>query len=263
MLRNVDRPRLAIAALVLAASVAMVALGAKTIVADLLCASSYERLAEEVLSPGDGGGRETAEGQGGQGSEGSPGTDVDWGALLSVNPSVCAWLTVENTTVNVPVLAAPADDPDRWLYRDVWGGSSETGTPYLDYRCDPQGSMLVVYGHRTAYVSYMFHDISPLYEQTSFDAQGPALWVTPSEALELEPLCAASVDMGDADWQRFEFGSVEELRSWLSWAVASSNARASDAEALAGRAKRALMLVTCNGRADHPTTRTLAIYVDV
>ena len=232
--------------------VSTAALGTAAIARDGAVAASYRELARQVAPVED----ET-------GAAETPGDAqaVAWDVLLAQNPEACAWLRVDGTTVDVPVVAARSRDPDAWLYTDLWGQPSETGTPYLDHRCEAEGEAMVVYGHRTAYESYLFHDVSPLFEQEALDAVGDATWETPEGATTLRPLCAASVNMGDARWQRFSFDGVEELRAWLAWACDEANAARADAAELAARAERALVLVTCNGRSFHPETRTVAVFV--
>lgn len=227
------------------------ALGTAAIARDGTVAESYRALARQVAPVAD---------------EAAPADDetvsaVDWDVLLAQNEDACAWLCVGGTTVDVPVIAASEQDPDAWLYTDLWGQPSETGAPYLDYRCEPEGSVAVVYGHRTAYESYLFHDVSPLFEQAALDAVGPATWETPAGATAFEPLCAASIDMSDARWQRFSSSDAEELRSWLAWACGEASAVRAGADELVATAERALVLVTCNGRAFYPDTRTVAVFV--
>ncbi|RGJ47619.1 class B sortase [Olsenella sp. TM06-36] len=188
---------------------------------------------------------------------------IDWDALESQNPDTVAWLQVSNTTVNVPVVQSSAEDPDRYLYLDFWGEPSDTGCPYLDSLCDADGTVMVVYGHRTLYRDYMFHDLSGAFEQGTFDTLGPAKWSTPAGGdASLAPLCSASVDRWDAAWQSVaKVRDVQALRVWLDWAASVSRASNGAAGALASSATRALVLVTCNGRAFHPETRTVTVFV--
>lgn len=83
-----------------------------------------------------------------------------WEELDRTNPDVVAWLRVEGTSVDVPVCQASADDPDYYLYHDLWGDAVEVGNPYLDARCGPDAPEMTVYGHHTTVESYMFHDLS-------------------------------------------------------------------------------------------------------
>ena len=227
------------------------ALGTAAIARDGTVAASYRELARQVTTVSDAA-RETGEAEE---------QSVNWDALLAQNESACAWLRVDGTTVDVPVVAASADDPEGWLYTDLWGQPSDTGTPYLDHRCSPAGNVAVVYGHRTAYESYLFHDVSPLFEQGELDAVGDATWLTPKDAATFRPLCATSVYRGDARWQRFSFPDADDLRAWLTWACGEASAVREDAPELAATAERALVLVTCNGRAFYPDTRTVALFV--
>lgn len=253
------RPRRSclIEALLVVAALVLVSLGATVILRDSASARSYADLSASFVAPGD-----AADGGESRPASDTPAVAVDWGSLLAQNSSTCAWLSVEGTTVDVPVVASSAADPDFWLYRDFWGGSSDTGVPYLDCSCEPDGEVMVVYGHRTSYVSYMFHDISPLYDQGPFDSVGEALWSTQAGGTtRFAPLCAASVDMGDTWWTGAGAAEGGGLREWLAQATSKASARSADAEKLIGSAERALVLVTCNGRAFKPTTRTVAVFV--
>lgn len=233
----------ALLALAAAACAAAVAWGLLALGEDAGQERAYEELAEQVSAGG------AAEG-------------VDWDALRAQNPDVCAWLEVEGTSVSTPVVAATSEDPDHWVYRDLWGNRSDTGTPYLDYRCSGNGSVMVVYGHRTLYASYLFHDLAGVYEQGAFEALGEASWETPEGgATGFAPLCSVSVDKADERWQRFAFTGEEEMREWLAWACENSTARAGDHEGLVESAERVLVLVTCNGRPFYPDTRTVTVYV--
>lgn len=188
---------------------------------------------------------------------------IDWDALTSQNPDTVAWLQVSDTSVDVPVVQSSPEDPDHYLYRDFWDAPSDTGCPYLDSLCEADGTVMVVYGHRTLYRDYMFHDLSGAFEQGAFDTLGPASWSTPAGGhASLAPLCSASVNRWDTAWQSVsKVKDVQALRVWLDWAVSASSASNEAAGALASAATRALVLVTCNGRAFHPETRTVTVFV--
>ena len=232
---------LVMAAAVAVAGALLVAWGASQLSADAAARGALEELDEATEGP-----------QGGR----------DWDALLAEQPETCAWLTVSGTSVDVPVMRATSDDPERWLYRGLDGRHSDVGTPYLDYRCSPDGRVMVVYGHRTLYESYLFHDLSGCHEQAAFDALGEATWETPdAPAATFQPLCSASVQMSDERWHRYAFASTDDMREWLAWCVSASSAKAQGAGELAASAERCLVLVTCNGRSYYPETRTVTVLV--
>lgn len=234
-----------VSAAALALASAMVACGALLIRTDAAQHERVDALAGQVLADrGDG-----------------ATSGVDWDSLAAANPDVVGWLSVGGTSIDTAVVRASADDPDRYLTHDLWGNRSSTGWPYLAAECDPDGRSMVVYGHRTLYEDFMFHGISGAWRQDAFDGVGAATWLTPAAGgTAFAPLCAASVEMTDRGWQHVG-GGTAELREWLSWAVENSDARAAGAAGLAASASRALVLVTCNGRLLHPTTRTVAIFV--
>lgn len=228
--------------------VALVAMGVAGMVSDAETAASWQRLAEEA-------GPSMA-------AQGAVASEPVWDKLAGASDECAGWLEVAGTSVDVPVMRAPEEDPDRWLYRALDGTYSETGTPFVDSRCDPGGNVLVVLGHRTLYSSYLFHDLADAFGQEAFDRLGDATWhAREGGVTTYVPLCAASVDMTDARWQRFGFAGLGDLREWLGWCVDNAGATASDADALASGAGRCLVLVTCNGRNFYPTTRTITVFV--
>lgn len=259
------RGKVAIVILAVVAT-ALLTVGAGMILSDRRAAEEYRAVAAE-FGPSRESGDSSAEHLDVSGSaeahgDGSMPASADWPGLTDANGSVAAWLTVEGTTVDMAVVQATPDDPDAWLYRDLWGKRSDAGAPYLDHRCSPYAEAAVVYGHRTTYESYLFHDLSPLYEQERFDESGPAVWDTPDEGpIVFEPLCAASVDMAAEGWQASDVVDGLDLRLWLRWACEQASATAADSASLIEEARRALILVTCNGRAFYPETRTVVVYV--
>ena len=247
--RNHQRSR-AITIALLAAGLALLAAGIYLVMRDARSADAMEGLSQVAHAT-------TPDAR----SSGSPG--IDWPSLESQNPDTVAWLDVSNTSVDVPVVQSPASDPDRYLYRDFWGQPSDTGCPYLDSLCDADGTVMVVYGHRTLYRAYMFHDLSGAFEQGTFDTLGPATWSTPAGGdASFAPLCSASVSRWDSAWQSAaKVMDTQALHVWLDWAVSASSAANDAAGALASSSIRALVLVTCNGRTYHPETRTVTVFV--
>lgn len=65
----------------------------------------------------------------------SPFPTVDWDYWQGVNPDVIGWITVPGTTIDSPVVQAPADDPDYYLHHDVYRHYNPHGAIYLDADC--------------------------------------------------------------------------------------------------------------------------------
>ena len=70
-------------------------------------------------------------------------------ALYAENPDIVAWLRVENTTIDYPVMQTK-DDPEYYLHRAFDKTPLKIGAPFADYRCQVtpvQGFNTIVYLH--------------------------------------------------------------------------------------------------------------------
>ena len=67
--------------------------------------------------------------------------------LQAVNPDVCAWVTLDNTNIDHPVLQGT--DNLSYINRDVYGNFSLAGSIFLDSRNDSHFSdpYSLLYGH--------------------------------------------------------------------------------------------------------------------
>lgn len=186
-----------------------------------------------------------------------------WADLLATNPDVIAWLRVGGTTIDLPVTMGTSADPDWYLSHDLWGRRSDTGNPYVDFRCEPSDTVVTVYGHRTNERSYMFHDLAGCFDQDEFDGLGTLTWETrDGETLAFEPLCSARLDASDQTWQRFGLMGTGELGAWLQGGCSKSVAKAVDWENECDHARRAIVLVTCSGRwLFGARSRTVTVFV--
>ncbi|MCI6843623.1 MAG: class B sortase [Coriobacteriaceae bacterium] len=234
--------RAALATFLAVASASLLALGIRGLSSDARAADRYAAMVDD-FGPSDGEG-------------------PSWDALAASGVDADGWLTVSGTTVDTPVMQATAGDPEHWLHRAADGSESPTGTPFVDHRCAVASDVTVVYGHRTAYLGYLFHDLASCHEQPAFDRLGTArLYARDGSFTDYRPLCSASTDSSDGTWRSCIGLSGDGLRSWLSSMVPQASARAAGAQAEAAAATRLLVLATCNGRAFHPETRTVVLFV--
>lgn len=170
-----------------------------------------------------------------------------WEELDGQNPDAAAWLSVDGTSVDLPVCQASEDDPDWYLYHDLWGNSVDVGNPYLDWRCGPDSPTLCVLGHHTTLSDYMFHDLAGMFDQGRFDSLGCATWTTREGATEFSPLCSTKADRADQTWRRFGWMPDADRAAWLREGCVAASARSADWEGQCERARRVLVLVTCSG----------------
>lgn len=92
--------------------------------------------------------------------------ETPFSELRAVNPDVCAWLTLEGTAVDHPVLQGETNLS--YINTNVYGEFAMSGSIFLDVRCDRDftDSYMVLYGHHMADHA-MFGDL-PLYKDAAF-----------------------------------------------------------------------------------------------
>ena len=73
--------------------------------------------------------------------------NLDFGELKSVNPDVVAWIMVDGTNVNYPIVQT--DNNDYYLNHDITKGPKASGWTFMDFRnsIDLSDSNTIFYGH--------------------------------------------------------------------------------------------------------------------
>ncbi|MBR2834972.1 MAG: class B sortase [Coriobacteriales bacterium] len=191
-------------------------------------------------------------------------TARDWNTLWEINSQTTAWVTVENTTIDYPVVSTSSREEEEWyLYHTLWGDWSVLGTPFIDYRCAyvQEPHHMLVYGHHMTSSDAMFSMLQDAYLQDCFDTLASLVWDTPSSSLILQPLCALTVDASWEQIQRFDFDSDDDYRSWLFDTLNCATAVSPDAHALLLNATHDITLVTCTSNISNQPERTLVIWV--
>ena len=70
----------------------------------------------------------------------------DLSGLFAENDECIGWLCIPDTTIGYPVMYTP-NAPQKYLRRNFYGEYSQSGVPFLDYRCSPDSGNLLIYGH--------------------------------------------------------------------------------------------------------------------
>lgn len=112
-------------------------------------------------------------------------TGASFAQLLAVNPDVCAWVTLDNTGVDYPVLQGETNLT--YINRDVYGNFALAGSIYLDTRNDNTFSdrYSLLYGHHME-KGRMFGDLD-LYKDEAFFAQNTTgTLILPDRSYKLE-----------------------------------------------------------------------------
>lgn len=93
--------------------------------------------------------------------------------LFEQNRDCIGWLSIPGTMLDYPVMHTP-DVPLKYLRRDFFGNRSQSGVPFLDWRCNLTDDNLIIYGHNmkagtmfagiTAYTDEAYRETHPVIE---------------------------------------------------------------------------------------------------
>ncbi len=114
-------------------------------------------------------------------------SEVNFDALLAQNEDVKAWIKLDGSRVNYPVLQS--SDNDFYLRHTIDKTWNKVGTPFIDYRCadDFSDRITVIYGHYMENGS-MFRDIHNYKSQKYFDEHPVINLYTPNGDYDLLPI---------------------------------------------------------------------------
>lgn len=124
-------------------------------------------------------------------------TEEDEGAsfdeLLAVNEDVRAWLTLDGTEIDYPILQG--EDNLEYINKDVYGDFALAGSIYLDTRCDGsfQWRYSLLYGHYMARRE-MFGDLELYKDETFFEENNTGVLILPDRVYDLEIFCCLLTD---------------------------------------------------------------------
>jgi len=145
---------------------------------------------------------------------------VDFSALQDLNPDIVAWICLEGTGINYPVVQGT--DNEQYLYTMADGTANRAGSIFMDYRNskDLSGRHTVLYGHHMQNGT-MFKQITEYKDQAFYDAHPYCLIMTPEGSYKLEFFAGYTTNLNSNAW-KLEFGSDGEFEAWLEQAAARS-----------------------------------------
>lgn len=137
--------------------------------------------------------------------------------LLAVNPDVCAWVTLDNTQIDYPVLQG--EDNLSYINTDVYGDFALSGSIFLDSRNEKDFSdtFSLLYGHHMEQ-DLMFGDLDLYADETFFNENFSGTLMLPDRSYQLTVFAYLLTDAGNKNI--FEPGqwkndTVSELFSYL------------------------------------------------
>lgn len=123
---------------------------------------------------------------------------ADFTELLKINPDICAWVTIDNTHIDYPVLQGSTNHT--YINRDVYGEFALAGSIFLDSRNDRgfTDTCSLLYGHYMQN-NKMFGDLELFKDETFFEENRTGVLLLPEKTYELEiiscMLTGASTDI--------------------------------------------------------------------
>ena len=116
--------------------------------------------------------------------------------LKAVNPDVYAWVTLDNTNIDHPVVQG--QDNLTYVNRDVYGNFALAGSIFLDSRNDSSFSdpYSLLYGHHMEN-SGMFGDLALYKEEDFFQENSTGYLITPEGVYDLEIFASLVVSASD------------------------------------------------------------------
>lgn len=182
--------------------------------------------------------------------------------LQAINPDVCAWLTMDGTRIDFPVLRGE----NNWVYlsRDVYGNTSLAGSIYLDSRnaFGMTDAYSLLHGHHLDQ-GRMFGDLDLYKQERFFRENTTGTLLTPGGAWQLDVIAYLPVKSTDDVIfapQRYTQDAAEVL------AYVEQNARYLHQDILAlARENHAplLCLATCSSEASDARTIVLCMMTRV
>lgn len=145
---------------------------------------------------------------------------VDFDALEAINEDVVAWVYVEGTNINYPVVQG--DDNRHYVSYMIDGTYNGAGSIFMDYRneADLTDRHTILYGHNMKNGS-MFANITDYRDQEYYDAHPTGMVMTPEQNYQFEIVAGYVASLADAAWQ-LEFFDDEDALDWVQDAMGRS-----------------------------------------
>lgn len=174
-------------------------------------------------------------------------------ALHEKNPDCVAWITIEGTVIDYPVMYRPGQK-NYYLHRDFNGNHASAGTLFIAENCDPDdGDNVIIYGHHMN-SGKMFAAINKYKKQSFYEEHNRIVYETlhGSETYEIMFALTTPVYTGH-DFQYYVFSKANSAEEFDAYVTACRERSLYDTGVTAQYGDKLLTLSTCeysqkNGR---------------
>jgi len=138
---------------------------------------------------------------------------VDFGALHEINTDVVAWIYIEDSDINYPVVQGT--DNKRYVKQMVDGTYNAAGSIFMDYqnRSDFSDPHTILYGHNMKNGS-MFAQVLEYRKPEFFESHPTGIIITPEQNFRFEIIAGYVTDVYDDAW-KLTFSDDEDYLLWL------------------------------------------------
>lgn len=130
---------------------------------------------------------------------------IDFYALKEQNSDVCAWIKVDGTAIDYPVMNS---GDESYLHLNFDGEKSSQGSLFVDPSSDDQ--LMIIYGHNMKNGS-MFHDVDRFNNKAFFESHQSIKLYEEDKESELSPVVCM---YGKADDSLRGIKSAEDLKAF-------------------------------------------------
>ena len=186
------------------------------------------------------------------------GPTIDFAGLKEINDDCVAWIYIEDTAINYPVVQGL--DNSYYLKHLIDGKWNSAGCIFLDSRVDSDLSdrHSIIYGHHMK-DGTMFSGLTKHKKQEYYEAHSEGLLITPERTYTIEFFAGYVASVEDPAW-KIGFESEEDFDTWIkeaqkkSWFTSSLSPAVTD---------RILTLSTCSYEFDNARFVLLTIIVEM
>jgi len=136
--------------------------------------------------------------------------------LMKINPDVKAWLTIDNTHIDYPVVQGNYDY--EYLNKDVYGNYVLSGSIFMSTTNDPdfKDPYTLIYGHHMA-EGAMFGDIDKFLKKDFFEENKTGTLYLPEDTYKIEIFACVSTDAYDSVFYSQETQTTDDLPEFISY----------------------------------------------
>lgn len=143
------------------------------------------------------------------------GDNINWDELRKINPDIIAWVRIEDTNIDYPIVSAP--DNDKYLHTKFNGEHGDAGALFVDANTTSPFEQFntIVYGHHMKDGS-MFNNLKKFKERDFFESHPTYELFTPEQNYTVKILEFYN-DTAYSEIYKIKFPSKTEIEKYIEY----------------------------------------------